>query len=94
MFTQCVIFFCSDFAFIHSKFLAPLPPTMDEFISSLLLVFPHILDVNLLMKEIGPFDKTNNLSAAISYLETRFFVPVDMDISNQGMYSSLSDLLI
>ncbi|KAL8516537.1 hypothetical protein ACS0TY_014978 [Phlomoides rotata] len=73
----------NDFAFIHSKFLAPLPPSMDEFISSLLLVFPHILDVNHLMKEIGPFDKTNYLSAAISYLETRFFAPVDMDIPNQ-----------
>ncbi|KAI3461801.1 hypothetical protein Pfo_018464 [Paulownia fortunei] len=74
----------NDFAFIHSKFLAPLPSTMDEFRSSLLSVFPHILDINHLMKEIGPFEKMNNLPAAISYLERRFFAPVDMDISNRA----------
>ncbi|XP_057780921.1 poly(A)-specific ribonuclease PARN-like isoform X2 [Salvia miltiorrhiza] len=47
----------NDFAFIHSKFLAPLPPTMNEFTSSLLSVYPHILDINHLMKEIGLFNK-------------------------------------
>ncbi|KAL0436680.1 UNVERIFIED_CONTAM: Poly(A)-specific ribonuclease PARN-like [Sesamum radiatum] len=73
----------NDFAFIHSKFLAPLPFTMDEFISSLHLVFPHILDVSHLMKEIGPFEKMNNMPAAISYLERRFSGSIDMDISNQ-----------
>ncbi|PIN00030.1 Poly(A)-specific ribonuclease [Handroanthus impetiginosus] len=73
----------NDFTFIHSKFLAPLPPTMDEFRSSLLFAFPHILDVNNLMKEIGPFEKMNNMPAAISYLETRFRAPINMDISNR-----------
>ncbi|KAH6765789.1 hypothetical protein C2S52_016772 [Perilla frutescens var. hirtella] len=73
----------NDFAFIHSKFLAPLPLTMDEFSSSLLSVFPHILDVNHLMKEIGSFDKMNNLSSAISYLDRRFFASIDMEVSNQ-----------
>ncbi|KAG8371668.1 hypothetical protein BUALT_Bualt13G0112200 [Buddleja alternifolia] len=74
----------NDFAFIHSKFLAPLPLTMHEFRSSLIPVFPHILDVNHLMKEIGPFDKMNNMLAAISYLERRFSAPIDMDISNRA----------
>ncbi|KAL2239648.1 poly(A)-specific ribonuclease PARN-like isoform X2 [Sesamum indicum] len=73
----------NDFAFIHSKFLAPLPLTMDEFRSSLHLIFPHILDVNHLMKEIGPFEKMNNMPAAISYLERRFSGSIDMDISSQ-----------
>ncbi|XP_011089616.1 poly(A)-specific ribonuclease PARN-like isoform X3 [Sesamum indicum] len=74
----------NDFAFIHSKFLAPLPLTMDEFRSSLHLIFPHILDVNHLMKEIGPFEKMNNMPAAISYLERRFSGSIDMDISSQA----------
>lgn len=41
------------------------------------------------MKEIGPFDKMNNMQAVMSYLERRFFAPVDMDIPNQGKYPSL-----
>ncbi|KAL7124587.1 hypothetical protein ABFS83_14G058900 [Erythranthe nasuta] len=73
-----------DLAFIHSKFQAPLPSTMDEFKNSLLSLFPHTLDVNHLMKEIGPFDKMNNVQAALSYLERRFSAPIDMDISNQA----------
>ncbi|XP_057780933.1 poly(A)-specific ribonuclease PARN-like isoform X2 [Salvia miltiorrhiza] len=73
----------NDFAFIHSKFLAPLPPTMYEFTSSLLTVFPHILDINHLMKEIGLFNKMNNLSSAISYLDRRFSTSTDMEVSNE-----------
>ncbi|KAL0369902.1 UNVERIFIED_CONTAM: Poly(A)-specific ribonuclease PARN-like [Sesamum angustifolium] len=75
----------NDFASIHSKFLAPLPLTMDEFKSSLHLVFPHILDVSHLMKEIGPFEKMNNMPAAISYLERRFPGSIDMNISSQDV---------
>ncbi|KAL6555590.1 hypothetical protein OROHE_007262 [Orobanche hederae] len=74
----------NDFAFIHSKFLAPLPITTDEFRSSLLSVFPHILDVNHLMKEIGAFEKMNSISGAISYLESRFSAPINMEISNRA----------
>ncbi|KAL3850470.1 hypothetical protein ACJIZ3_012352 [Penstemon smallii] len=74
----------NDFAFIYSKFLTSLPPTMDDFRISLHLIFPHIIDVNHLMKEIGPFEKINNIPAAISYLKNRFFAPVDMEIPNQG----------
>ncbi|KAL6563500.1 hypothetical protein OROGR_002459 [Orobanche gracilis] len=74
----------NDFAFIHSKFLAPLPITTDEFTSSLLSVFPHILDVNHLMKEIGAFEKMNSISGAISYLESRFSAPINMEISNRA----------
>ncbi|KAG6401318.1 hypothetical protein SASPL_138170 [Salvia splendens] len=70
-----------DFAFIHEKFLAPLPPTTNEFSSSLLSVFPHILDVNHLMKELGLFDQMNNLSSAISYLDSRFSASIDMEVS-------------
>ncbi|KAG6403515.1 hypothetical protein SASPL_135738 [Salvia splendens] len=71
----------NDFAFIHEKFLAPLPPTTNEFSSSLLSVFPHILDVNHLMKELGLFDEMNNLSSAISYLDSRFSASIDMEVS-------------
>ncbi|KAK4369245.1 hypothetical protein RND71_013037 [Anisodus tanguticus] len=53
----------NDFTFVHSKFLAPLPSTLDEFRSSLCLVFPNVLDVNHLMKQIGPLTKVTNLPA-------------------------------
>lgn len=79
-----VAFYSADFTFVHSKFLAPLPPTLDEFKSSLCEVFPNVLDVTHLMKEISPLKKVNNLPASISYLKQRFFAPVDMEISNQG----------
>ncbi|CAA0842432.1 Poly(A)-specific ribonuclease PARN-like [Striga hermonthica] len=73
----------NDFTFIHSKFLAPLPPTMDEFTTTLHSVFPYIIDLNHLMKEIGAFEKMNNISGAISYLESRFSAPITMEISNR-----------
>ncbi|KAK3031857.1 hypothetical protein RJ639_035994 [Escallonia herrerae] len=77
----------ADFACIHTKFLSPLPPTLEEFTCSLRLVFPHILDVNHLMKEIVPSRKLANLSTALSYLQRRFFAPIDMEISHQGKSS-------
>lgn len=81
-----VVFSSADFTFVHSKFLAPLPSTLDEFKSSLCEVLPNVLDVNHLMKEISPLKKVNNLPASISYLKQRFFAPIDMEISNQGKY--------
>ncbi|KAK3003306.1 hypothetical protein RJ639_018328 [Escallonia herrerae] len=77
----------NDFACIHTKFLSPLPPTLEEFTCSLRLVFPHLLDLNHLMKEIGPSRKLANLSTALSYLQRRFFAPIDMEISHQGKSS-------
>ncbi|KAM3216694.1 poly(A)-specific ribonuclease PARN-like isoform X1 [Capsicum annuum] len=74
----------NDFTFIHSKFLAPLPSTLDEFRRSLGLVFPNVLDVNHLMKEISPLTKLNNLPTSISYLKQRFFAPMDIEIRNQA----------
>ncbi|KAG5514884.1 hypothetical protein RHGRI_036062 [Rhododendron griersonianum] len=74
----------NDFSFIYSNFLSSLPSSMDEFRSSLHLVFPHILDVSYLMKEIGPLRKVTNLPAAISFLKGRFFAPIDMEISHQA----------
>ena len=82
----------ADFAFIHSKFLAPLPPNIDEFTCSLRMVFPYVLDVNHLMKDIGPLKKVTNLSAAASRIKRRFFVPIDMEIPHEGQ--SLSTKLL
>uniref|UniRef100_A0A5B7B6L9 Putative poly(A)-specific ribonuclease PARN-like n=2 Tax=Davidia involucrata TaxID=16924 RepID=A0A5B7B6L9_DAVIN len=73
-----------DFTFIHSKFLTPLPPSKDEFKCSLRMVFPHVLDVNHLMKEIGPLKKVTNLPTAISFIKRRFFVPIDLEIPQQA----------
>ncbi|KAL3616295.1 hypothetical protein CASFOL_039685 [Castilleja foliolosa] len=73
-----------DFASVHSTFLAPLPMTRDEFMSSLLSVFPHVVDINHLMKEIGAFEKMNNISGAISYLDSRLSAPINMEISKRA----------
>ncbi|GAV76539.1 CAF1 domain-containing protein, partial [Cephalotus follicularis] len=75
----------NDFTFIHSKFIAPLPPDMDEFMCSLRMVFPRILDVNHLIKEIGPLKKVTNISGAISYLKSHFFAPIDIEIPQQAV---------
>ncbi|KAI3771400.1 hypothetical protein L6452_02564 [Arctium lappa] len=74
----------NDFTFIHSKFLAPLPPTIDEFRSSLHSAFPNILDVNHLMKEVGPLNKYTNLPGAISYLKRNFFAPIEIEIPQKA----------
>eukprot|EP00257_Ricinus_communis_P027157 XP_025014571.1 poly(A)-specific ribonuclease PARN-like [Ricinus communis] len=75
----------NDLAFIHSKFLAPLPPSMEEFTCSLRLVFPQVIDVNHLMKEISPLKKVTNIPMATSYLKNWFFAPVDMEIPFPAM---------
>ncbi|KAM1483452.1 hypothetical protein ACFX15_034705 [Malus domestica] len=73
----------NDFTVIHSQFLSPLPTNVDEFMGSLHSVFPHILDVNHLMKNIGPLRKMTNIPAAISYLNNHYFAPIDMEILPQ-----------
>ncbi|KAJ9169842.1 hypothetical protein P3X46_017991 [Hevea brasiliensis] len=75
----------NDFTFVHSKFLAPLPTNMEEFMCSLCLAFPQVIDVNHLMKEISPMRKVTNLPMAISYLKNRFFAPVDVEIPFQAL---------
>ncbi|KAJ7961690.1 Poly(A)-specific ribonuclease PARN-like [Quillaja saponaria] len=73
----------NDFTFIHSKFIAPLPPKVDEFMCSLRMVFPYVLELNILMKKIGPLRKTTNISAAISYLKNHFLAPIDIEIPHK-----------
>uniref|UniRef100_A0A1D1XX06 Poly(A)-specific ribonuclease PARN-like n=1 Tax=Anthurium amnicola TaxID=1678845 RepID=A0A1D1XX06_9ARAE len=73
-----------DFTFIHSKFIAPLPPSMAEFMCSLRLVFSNIVDINYLFKEIGPLRKANNIPAAMSYLRRQFFAPIDTEIPDEA----------
>ncbi|KAI3802016.1 hypothetical protein L1987_30138 [Smallanthus sonchifolius] len=74
----------NDFTFIHSKFISPLPPTMDEFRNSLHSVFHDIRDINHLMKEVGPINKYTNLPSATSYLKRKFFAPVEIDIPQKA----------
>ncbi|GAA0162450.1 mRNA polyadenylation factor [Lithospermum erythrorhizon] len=75
----------NDLAIIHSKFLGPLPPTVSEFRSSLNSVFPKILDVNHLGKEIYSLQQMNNLPTAISYLKKRSLLPMDIEIAYQAL---------
>ncbi|GAB2220788.1 hypothetical protein Droror1_Dr00008461 [Drosera rotundifolia] len=57
---------------------------MDEFQHSLKSVFPCVLDINHLMKEVCPARRLSNLPAALSYLRSWFFAPVDIEIPHQG----------
>lgn len=83
LFAECCLYH-ADFTFIHSKFLAPLPSTLDEFRCSLGCVFPHILDVKHVMKKLGSQKNLNNIYVATSYLNSRFFAPIDVEIPHQG----------
>ncbi|KAM1660842.1 hypothetical protein COP2_003853 [Malus domestica] len=75
----------NDFTVIHSEFLSPLPTNVDEFVGSLRSVFPHILDVSHLMK---------NIPAAISYLNNHYFTPIDMEISPQENEGNIHNLCV
>lgn len=88
-FFPCILYFFfflqhSDLTFIHSKFLAPLPPSMDEFTSSLELSFPLVIDVNHLMKEVGAERKVTSIPVAAAYLKNHFFAPTEVEIPCQG----------
>uniref|UniRef100_A0A2P2KCJ6 PolyA-specific ribonuclease PARN-like n=2 Tax=Rhizophora mucronata TaxID=61149 RepID=A0A2P2KCJ6_RHIMU len=85
MVTHMMLFLHADFTFIYSKFLAPLPPSMDEFVHYLCLDFPKVIDVNHLMKEIGPQRKVTNIPLAMSYLKSRFFAPIELEMPCQAM---------
>ncbi|KAJ1400474.1 Ribonuclease CAF1 [Sesbania bispinosa] len=74
----------NDCTLIHSKFIAPLPPEVDEFVSSLCSVFPKVLDVSYWMKKIGTMRKVTNIPSAVSYLNNHFFAPVNMEIPDQA----------
>ncbi|CAI9095207.1 OLC1v1031094C1 [Oldenlandia corymbosa var. corymbosa] len=70
----------NEFTFLHSKFLAPLPSTINEFRTSLCSIFPYIFDVNHLMMAIGSQRKLNKLSAAISQMKRRFTGQLNVEI--------------
>ncbi|KAE8676296.1 Poly(A)-specific ribonuclease PARN-like, putative isoform 2 [Hibiscus syriacus] len=83
----------NDFSVIHSKFISPLPLNMDEFLHSLRSVFPHIFDINHMMKKIGPLENVTSIPAAISYLKNRFFAPIEMELSHGVMEMLLLSLM-
>lgn len=51
--------------------------------SSLCKFFPKVLDVNYLMKKNGTMKKVTNIRNALSYVNTHFLAPVDMEIPDQ-----------
>lgn len=73
-----------DCTFIHSKFIVPLPSEVDEFESSMHMIFPKVLDMIYLMKKSGTMRKVTNIRNALTFLNTHFFAPVDMEIPDQG----------
>ncbi|XP_078434958.1 polynucleotidyl transferase, ribonuclease H-like superfamily protein isoform X2 [Wolffia australiana] len=74
----------NDFTFIHSKFIGPLPSSLEEFMCSLRMVFPYVVDINYLMRELDALRKTNSMPAAISQLSKQFFVPVKIEIPEKA----------
>ncbi|CAN0830284.1 Serine/threonine-protein kinase TOR [Linum grandiflorum] len=76
----------SYLTFIHSKFLAPLPPSMMEFMVSLHKVFPQVIDVNHLVKETGLRKNVASIPYIISYLKNRFPAPVAWKFHSKVSY--------
>lgn len=75
----------TDFTIIYSSFIAPLPPTVKEFLCSLQSIFPHVLDIRHLLKDVQSREtpsirKAKNLNAALSYLNRQFSVPLDLEV--------------
>eukprot|EP01018_Ginkgo_biloba_P025438 Gb_17890 [translate_table: standard] len=75
----------TDFTVIYSKFIAPLPPNVEEFMCSLHNVFPFVLDINHLLIEAAtgeliPMKAVKTLHAALSYLKRQFSLPLNMEV--------------
>ncbi|KAG8087551.1 hypothetical protein GUJ93_ZPchr0010g9012 [Zizania palustris] len=79
-----------DFTMIHSKFVAPLPPNLKEFMCSLRMVFSNVIDISHMWREIGPLRKAKNIQAALSYLQRQYFVPMDVEIHQQDDNNSVT----
>lgn len=80
----------NDLTMLHSKFVAPLPPSMHEFICSLRMVFSNVVDIGHMWREIGPLRKAKNIQAALSYLRRQYFVPMEVEIPHQDGTSSVT----
>uniref|UniRef100_I1QJ03 Uncharacterized protein n=1 Tax=Oryza glaberrima TaxID=4538 RepID=I1QJ03_ORYGL len=80
----------NDFTMIHSKFVAPLPPNLHEFMCSLRMVFSNVIDISHMWREIGPLRKAKNIQAALSYLQRQYFVPMDVEIPQQDGNNSVT----
>ncbi|CAL4998987.1 unnamed protein product [Urochloa decumbens] len=80
----------NDLTIMHSKFVAPLPPNMDEFMCSLKMVFSNVVDISHLWRQIGPLRKAKNIQAALSYLQRQYFVPMEIKIPQQDGTSSIT----
>jgi poly(A)-specific ribonuclease len=75
---------------IHSKFVAPLPPNLHEFMCSLRMVFSNVIDISHMWREIGPLRKAKNIQGALSYLQRQYFVPMDVEIPQQDGNNSVT----
>lgn len=63
----------TDLAHLYSKFIAPLPSTGEEYISSIAKYFPHIIDTKLLLNNSDVFQvmkrkRSTSLAKAFAFL--------------------------
>ncbi|TVU05715.1 hypothetical protein EJB05_48894, partial [Eragrostis curvula] len=79
----------NDLTMIHSKFVAPLPPNMHEFMCSLRMVFSNVVDISHMWRDIGPLRKAKNIQAALSYLQRQYFVPMEIEMPHQGVVPAI-----
>lgn len=75
----------TDFTTIYSNFIAPLPPTVKEFLCSLHGIFPHLVDVSHLLnavhaKEIPSTRKGKSLQAVLSDLNRQFYLHLNLEV--------------
>ncbi|KAF8772931.1 hypothetical protein HU200_005331 [Digitaria exilis] len=80
----------NDMTMMHSKFVAPLPPNMHEFMCSLKMVFSNVVDIGHLWRQIGPLRKANNIQVALSYLQRQYFVPMEVKLPQQDGTSTVT----
>ncbi|KAJ1268618.1 hypothetical protein BS78_07G148900 [Paspalum vaginatum] len=79
----------NDLTMMHTKFIAPLPPNMHEFMCSLKMVFSNVVDISHMWRQIGPLRKAKNIQAALSYLQKQYFVPMEIELPQQDGTSSV-----
>lgn len=84
-----------DLMFVYDKFYDDLPPTLEEYMKSLVVIFPQFIDTKILSTSTGMFDKTGlkNLVATSEKLKLPSLVEIISDVKNNfSLYEFSNEL--
>ncbi|RZC50370.1 hypothetical protein C5167_018793 [Papaver somniferum] len=86
-----------DMAHIYSKFIGPLPPTIDEYISSVHKVFPYIIDTKLLLNTDSVIQRlmkkqSTSLSSAFALLCPQIAVSSEASVKGLKIEVRVDDM--